>query len=92
MKTKQRDVRDFVISEYSKADRDYIMDDISTKNRIIRIRRLKRLLCTERTMLIIKPDCEAYYYFLEEFRNKLAFDHENIIVPNSEKNSTRRLD
>ena len=91
MKTKQRDIKDFVISEYSKADRDYIMDDISTRNRMRRIRCLKELLYAKKTTLTIGPSCEAYPYFLEEFRNKLTFDHENIIVPTSEKNSTRKL-
>ena len=69
----------------------YIMEDISTRNRMRRIRCLKELLYAKKTTLTIGPSCEAYPYFLEEFRNKLTFDHENIIVPTSEKNSTRKL-
>ena len=91
MKTKQRDLRDFVMAEYGIADREYIMETVSAEKRLDTIRTLLGLLSKERTTLTIHPNCEAYAYFINEFRNKLTFEHENIIVPNTEIAITRKL-
>ena len=92
MKTKTMDLKDYIRTEYGAADRGYIADRISSGDRLSHIRRIKNLLVREKKATIIKSSCEAYGYFLDEYRNGITLnDRANIIVPETDSEVTRKL-
>jgi hypothetical protein len=77
------ELTEYIKTEYSTADREYVIGSINRRNRVNRLKLSKDLLIEKETTTVIKPSSEAYSYFLEEYKDKLEKEHDNIIVPNN---------
>ena len=73
---KNFDYIDYFKTEYSEADMEYYL----TKKRVSCLKRLKEMLLSDRVM-VFTPGNEAYSYFLDEYRNEISFEGNNIIIP-----------
>lgn len=92
MKAKTMDLRDYINAEYGAVDREYIAERISSKDRLNHIRRIKSFLIRESKATLIKSNCEAYGYFLGEYRNAVTLDDKgSIIIPETDSELTRKL-
>jgi len=77
------ELNEYIKTEYSTADKEYVIGSINRRNRVNRLKLSKDLLIEKETTTVIKPSSEAYSYFLEEYKDKLEMEHDNIIVPNN---------
>lgn len=67
-------------TEYNEADREYYMNSICAKRKINYLKKIKDVLLGCKVM-VISPGDETYSYFLNEYKNDISFEHNNIIIP-----------
>ena len=86
----ENEFRKYLKSEYSNVDREFIINTLDTKSVLNFLKKYKKLIAKINTILVIKPNSELYSYFVEEYKNNLYFEKNNIIFPITESRMIKK--